>query len=234
MALRLSYHPLFVFSLGCLLVAGVTVTALAAECGDDVGGTRVACSCGDIVVSDTKLRSEDSVSRHRCRHDGLVLRARRGAESIELDLAGLSIVGSGSGSGIRILDGGENGAVIIGGEPGRSGEIAGFRTGVRATGSHPVAEIRDLTIKGSSRDGLVLRGAAARLVRVTSDSNGGDGLRIGGRQHTLEAVEASGNGRYGVRVTARGAEGVVATADNTRGAILPPARGSAVNVQDKP
>ncbi|TFH22562.1 MAG: hypothetical protein E4H03_08140 [Myxococcales bacterium] len=225
MAIRFSHQAVFLFVLACLaglmMVAGGRAPALAAECGDDVGGTRVACSCGDIVVSDTTLRPDDPVSLVRCDHDGLVLRAPRGAESIALDLSGLSIVGSGQGSGIRIVEGGEQGAIIIGGVPGRPAEIAGFRNGVRATGSRPLAEIRDLTIKGSSRDGLVLRGAPARLARVTSDSNGGDGLRIGGRQRMLEDVEASGNRRYGVR-------------GNVRGAIRPPAHGSAVNPQDKP
>ena len=120
--------------------AGGRTPALAAECGDDVGGTRVACSCGDTVVSDTTLRPDDPVSRVRCDHDGLVVRAPRGAASIALDLAGLSIVGSGQGSGIRIIDGGEYGALIIGGVPGRPAEIAGFRNGVRATGSRPLAD----------------------------------------------------------------------------------------------
>jgi len=159
------------------MMMGGPTAALAAECGDEIGGARVACSCGDIVVSDTKLQAADPISRTRCDHDGLALRAPRGAESISLNLAGLSIVGSGSGSGIRILDGGDNGAVVIGGEPGRPGEIAGFRNGVRATGSRPVAEIRDLDIKGSSSEGLVLRGLDALLVRVTSDDDVRDGLR---------------------------------------------------------
>jgi len=202
MVLRLSHRSVFLFLFACLagfVLAGRPSPALAAECGDDVGGARVACSCGDIVVSDTTLQPDDPVSRLRCDHDGLQLRAPRGSESIQLDLAGLSIVGSGNGAGLRVLDGGETGAIIIGGEPGRPGEIAGFRNGVRATGSLPIAEIRDLTIKGSARDGLVLRGGAARLVRVTSESNGGDGLRVGGREHIFEDVEGSRNARDGRR-----------------------------------
>ena len=174
MTLRLTHPAVVVLSLAflaCLMAAaGGPVTARAAECGDDVGGARVACGCGDIVVSDTRLQPADPITRLRCDHDGLALRAPRGAASIGVDLSGLSIVGSGSGAGIRILDGGENGAVIIGGEPGGPGEIAGFRNGVRATGSRPLAEIRDLSIKGSTSDGLVLRGSKARLIRVKSGS----------------------------------------------------------------
>lgn len=234
MTSRLTYSAVVVFSLAflvCLMAAGAPVASLAAECGDDVGGARVACECGDIVVSDTRLQPQDPIVRLRCDHDGLSLRAPRGAASIGVDLAGLSIVGSGSGSGIRILDGGENGAVIIGGEPGRPGEIAGFRNGVRATGSRPLAEIRDLGIKGSTSDGLILRGLETRLIRVASDDNARDGLRVGGHGHTLEGVEAARNAGYGLRMMARDAEGEASAADNARGAVMTPACGTKAKVE---
>lgn len=233
MKLRFARSTLVLFSLVASgLLAAAAGKAFAAACGDDVAGARVACSCGDTVVSDTKLDASDPVARERCDNDGLVVRAGPGAAAIQLDLAGLSLVGTGSGAGIRVLDGGDGGAVIAGGEPGRPGEIAGFRNGVRATRTHAVAEIRDLVIKGSTRDGLVLRGSEATLTRVSAEDNGRDGLRVGGRDHKLEGVEAAGNARYGVRVTARGAEGQASTAGNARGAMLAPAAGTDLKVED--
>ncbi len=76
--------------------------AAAAPCGDDVKGVRVACHCGDTVVSDTRLRPEDPVVSGRCPLDGLAIRADALAESITLDLAGLSLVGTGAGIGLEV------------------------------------------------------------------------------------------------------------------------------------
>ena len=91
----------------------------------------------------------------------------------------------------------------------------------------------DLSIKGSTSDGLVLRGSKARLIRVKSEDNARDGLRVGGHGHTLESVEAARNAGYGLRITARGAEGVASAADNARGAMTTPAFGTAVKVEDQ-
>src|SRR5688572_18541302 len=105
-----------------VLVAGVLASiqpALAKECGDDLEGRRVACACRDTVVSDTVLRPGDPVVSGRCNQGGLVLRARSLAETIRLDLAGLSIVGSGVGDGISVVEGGSDGAVLVGGTSAR-------------------------------------------------------------------------------------------------------------------
>jgi hypothetical protein len=178
--------------------AGVPLTASAASCGDDVQGRRVACACGDVVVVDTVLRADDPIATERCTGDGLVLRALAGAGSIRLDLAGASITGLGGGVGLRVLDGGSGGAVIIGGD---GGAVVGFRNGLRATRPGSAAEIRDLAIRGSSSDGLVLRGHGTKLVRVRAEDSGRDGFHIGGSSVQLEGVEAERNGRYGLRLT---------------------------------
>ena len=89
--------------------------ARAAACGDDVNGERIACSCGDTIVSDTRLRADDPVVVERCRTDGLIVRAPAGALTLRLDLGGRVLTGDGLGTGIRVLSGGSRGAVIIGG-----------------------------------------------------------------------------------------------------------------------
>ncbi|MFQ5477835.1 MAG: hypothetical protein ACE5E4_04375 [Candidatus Binatia bacterium] len=194
--------------------------SLAALCGDSVGGSRVACACGDVVVSDTTLRPGDPVVSSRCEADGLLIRAGRGDESITLDMAGLSIVGTGSGVGIRVIDGGSLGAVIRGGY----GQVVGFVTGIRASGRQSLQLAENVEVTGNRRDGLALRGTSARLVGVIATGNGrhgmwvrsigggvidsnasdnlGSGLRLSGRGGNIEA-RLSGNGSHGVLATGR-------------------------------
>ena len=174
-----------------------------AVCGDDVDGQRVPCGCGDIVVSDARLREDDPVIRERCSGDGLLVRATPGSESLVLDLSGFSIVGFGRGAGVRILDGGSRGAIVVGGPDGQPGTIAGFGTGLRATGPGSLQAVRNLTVKGNTFDGLVLRGSGTSLEDVVAERNGRDGLRLGGRDVELRNVQADSNRRSGVRVTGR-------------------------------
>lgn len=78
----------------------MTVLAAAvvhADCGDDIGGERVPCGCGDVVVSDTRLRPGDPVVEGACPADGLILRAAPAASSLTLDLGGLELRGRGAG-----------------------------------------------------------------------------------------------------------------------------------------
>lgn len=56
-------------SVGTAVVAvlvTVATTALAAPCGDALDGRRVACRCGDTVVTDTRLLATDPVVTTRC------------------------------------------------------------------------------------------------------------------------------------------------------------------------
>jgi hypothetical protein len=178
-------------------------TASAANCGDSVAGERVACSCGDTVVANTKLLASDPVTRFRCDDNGLRIRAARSGPSLVLDLSGLSIVGTGGGIGLHVVEGGPNGVIIEGGAPGRPAELANFRNGVRATGQVSIRRIADVVIKGSLADGLVIRSEGAEIVRVSAEGSGRDGLRIGGSGHAVSAVQASGSGRHDMRTTGR-------------------------------
>ena len=205
---------------GAFLVGSLLVFASAgrgfAACGDDIEGARVPCRCGDVMVSDTRLLPGDPVVGNRCATDGLIVRAKRGAESIRLDLNGLSILGSGHGTGVRVIDGGKLGATIVGGDGAQRAEIVGFGTGFRARGQRSVRELRNVSFTANARDGAVLRGAATDVVGVQAERNGGDGLHIGGRQPKIDNVETQQNGGSGLRVTSPGAHvGTAVSAGNS-------------------
>jgi hypothetical protein len=187
-------------------MAGTSASAQAGLCGDDLQGGRVACACGDIVSSDTQLRAGDPVVSERCSTDGLFLRAPRGASSILLDLNGLSIVGRGIGSGIRVIDGGTNGATILGSSDGRRGQIVAFRNGLHALGKTDLAVMRDVDVLANASDGVVVSSSGAELSGIRAADNGRDGLRLRGHGSRYTDIEAEGNLGNGVRIGGSGAE----------------------------
>jgi hypothetical protein len=207
----------------CQAIVTAVVASLAlsvpafAACGDNVDGARVACRCGDVVVSDTRLQPGDPIVAGPCMTDGLIVRAPSGTDSIRLDLGGLAIRGSGRGTGIRVMSGGKLGATIVGGDgPGR-GEVLGFGTGFRASGQRSVRELRGISFTANVRDGMTLRGDSVAVVDVQAERNGRDGLHVGGRSPRIEDVGAQQNGGTGLRVTAPGAAiGTAVTAGNRR------------------
>lgn len=178
----------------------IASTSEARECGDSVGGVRVPCGCGDTVVSDTVLRPHDPVVSSRCSLDGLTLRASDHAETLTLNLGGLAMVGSGSGIGIQVENGGSEGAVVIGGADGHRGEIVGFNVGVAVRKPETVRRIQGLVLKGNRRDGLDLRTAGTIVIGVRAERNGSDGVRVRGRGGRLLDIESVENGEAGVRV----------------------------------
>jgi hypothetical protein len=209
--------------IAALAVVLLDVRSARALCGDDVGGVRVPCMCGDVVVSDTRLLPDDPVVSGRCTGDGLFLRAPAGAESIRLDLAGLSLLGAQVGSGVHVIDGGTSGAVVVGGTNEQPGTIAGFGTGITGA-ARAVAEVSNLLVAGNIGDGIELRAAQTRLWGVAATRNGRDGLRISGQGADFQEVTASENGGYGARVRGASASGEVTTRANRRGELLGPRR----------
>lgn len=187
-----------------LLVLVLAPQAFAGHCGDDVDGERIACACGDVVVSDTRLSRTDPVVSERCRSDGLIVRAASGIESLTVDLNGNTLTGEGRGTGILIHDGGTAGAILIGGRDGAPGQVAGFRVGVSARGSGTLFAAENLLLIGNETDGIRLSGRAASIRGVVSDDNGSHGIRARGRDHALAGVSATGNGRADVRVSGNG------------------------------
>jgi len=187
-------------------ILGAVPVVYAGTCGDDVAGVRVPCGCGDVVVSDTRLRVEDPVVTSRCSGDGLILRAASDATSLRLDLGGQTLMGEGRGVGVRVLRGGTRGAVIVGGADAETAVIANFGTGLRASNPRMLAELRGVRLSGNARDGAYVRTHRGVVTDVVAEHNGRDGLRLGGRALQVQRVEASRNARYGVVAAGRDAD----------------------------
>jgi len=187
--------PLGAAALLALLMAAPSVAA-AGLCGDDVDGVRVACACGDFVVSDTVLVATDPVVNERCATDGLIIQAAEAGESLRLDLAGQSLTGSGVGIGLLVIYGGEKGAIISGGpDTARRGQVVGFGSGLRVRSQRTLSALTNVDFRGNSLDGLTVRAWDTKMDNVGAFANGRDGLRVGGRKLEVEGLEADGNGR---------------------------------------
>jgi len=186
------------------LALSASVVEAGGVCGDDVSGRRVACDCGDIVVSDTTLQAGDPVVSHRCPLDGLIVRASRLADSVTLSLGGHSLVGSSYGYGVRVDSGGNDGALIVGGDADAFGEIVGFATGIAAGRSAAVRRIERVRVKGNRHHGVELRTTGTLLIDVSASQNGGDGIRMLGNGGRLIGVRAERNAGNGIRVRSNG------------------------------
>jgi len=158
------------------------------------------------VVGDVHLRSDDPVVAERCLGDGLIVRAAPDAATVVVDLSGLTLVGQGFGTGLRVIFGGKQGAQIRGGSDGHAGEIVGFDTGLSARGAHSVAEVRDVVLRANRRDGLRLTGQGTRIINVSAYDNGKDGLRVRSHGMVLEGVDTAGNAGAGMHVTGESAQ----------------------------
>jgi hypothetical protein len=194
----------FFLLLSFFTAAALSASPALAECGDDINGERVACRCGDVVVSDTTLMATDPVASQACISDGLLLRARKGAKSIRLDLNGLTLQGSGVGAGVRVVDGGSNGAVITGSNKGGGATITGFRVGVSARGRRLLASLEHVVAADNATNGIVVDALNAHLDHVVAIHNGRDGLQLGGRGSTATNVRTMKNGGHGVRLRGAG------------------------------
>ncbi len=210
-----------------MLVVAAPYQALAGACGDDVGGQRVACKCGDNVVSDTVLGSSDPIVSEPCSGDGLVVLVPSGSDGITLSLGGNSMVGSGSGTGIRVAHGGRLGSAIIGGDAGDTrAEIANFGTGIRASGRLAVREVRSIDIHANRDDGLKIRSSGVRVEDVRSERNGRNGVALSGHGIEVSGVVAAGNIRDGLKVRGAGANIDAETTGNRRNGTVIGGRGS--------
>ncbi len=217
-----------------LILAVRATTAAAGVCGDDIGGERVACACGDTVVSTARLQRSDPIVGGSCPGNGLVIDAARDVESVTLDLAGFSIIGDGGGTGILVRDGGSEGAYVIGGPDGRPGQIAAFRVGVSARAARGIRGAANLIVSGNAQDGVRISGRASVLSGIVADENGRSGIVARGRDHALDGVAARDNGHNDLRVSGNG--NFVATEETTtsRGATRVTGRGNVVTGSEVP
>ncbi|HEY2773271.1 MAG TPA: hypothetical protein VGK20_04365 [Candidatus Binatia bacterium] len=204
------------------LLLATASAATAKDCGDTVGGVRVACACGDIVVVDTVLWPTDPVATERCSGDGLTLLADPRAASLTLNLGGQSILGRGYGTGIRVARGGRLGAVIVGGdEDDARAEIANFATGIRASGRDALREVRSIDVHDCSANGLSIHASGVALDDVLSNGNGRDGVALSGHGNRITGVTSSANARDGLKVHGSAGRIDAKTTDNRRnGAVI--------------
>jgi hypothetical protein len=187
----------------CVALVALAAPVFAGVCGDDVQGRRVACECGDTVVSSTRLRGTDPVASAQCSNDGLLVDAAAGAPGLVLDLAGQTIKGAGRGYGIRVLDGGEQGVIIAGGSTVLPATVASFRVGISARGKNALSEVVNVVVTGCKEDGIVLHTAGGTVEGVIVERNGRDGIRVSGRAQTLDGVLAAENARDGFRLSGK-------------------------------
>ncbi len=197
----------------------LAATPALANCGDNVDGQRIACRCGDVVVSDTKIMGRDPIATDACLSDGLLLRARPGAKSIRLDLNGVTLQGTGIGAGVRVVDGGSDGAVITGnGSGGTGATITGFRVGVSARGRRLLASLDKIVASHNTTNGIAVAGENVKLDSIGAVENGRDGIALGGRRSRATNVRTVENGRNGVALSGAGNR---ATGVSIRDAIEP-------------
>src|SRR5437016_9412953 len=142
-----------------LLVALAGPARAVRPCGDDVDGhgKRIACACGDVLVSSRVLGPADEVTAAPCPANGLVVAA---SGPVTLDLGGRTIAGNGQGIGVLVV----RGSLLLVGP----GAIERFETGVRAEGDAPLARVTAVRVADNRLDGLVahaegyaLQGSAA-------------------------------------------------------------------------
>lgn len=200
------------FTLG-LWLASLSATARA-DCGDAIDGERVPCRCGDIVVTDVRLQPDDPIVAEPCPADGLIVRVSSESRSVIVDLNGQEIRGSGTGTGVRILHGGSDGAEVVGGVGSAPGVISGFREGIRSQHPDDLRRLLNLIVRDSREAGVVVRGNRASIESVRVEANAADGLRASGRSVDLLGVEAQDNGGLGVRDRAHSGERDVDSSGN--------------------
>ena len=115
------------YSIGLALsLAGAHTASRAADCGDTtgLGGTRVACACGDTVTTNTKLKNTDPVVStslvDTCSGDGLVIEV----SNVTLDCAKFALRGDNTSADNGVVVSDTDGVTV------KRCTISGFGTGI--------------------------------------------------------------------------------------------------------
>jgi hypothetical protein len=184
-----------------LIATGVCVwlvrPATAALCGDDVSGRDVPCACGDIVVSNLTL-GDDPIVTATCPSDGLLIDARNATSGLVIDLRGLTLRGSGRGSGLWVLDGGPGGARVTSSHG--IATIEGFQDGVIARGNNGLGVLEQVRVSRVKRDGVRVQGEGYTIRTIEVVDAGRDGFALSGRGYLLERTLAARSQRFGYLV----------------------------------
>lgn len=80
---------------------------------------------------------------------GLLVRLPEESRAVVVNLNGQEIRGSGVGTGIRILNGGSEGAEIVGGVGGVAGVVSGFGEGIRSTRPDDLRLLTNVVVRDS-------------------------------------------------------------------------------------
>jgi parallel beta-helix repeat protein len=175
--------------LALLLPAMNALLTSHATAGGECGGST-PCACGDTVTASRTL-DRDPILDSVCPGDGLII----GQSGVVLTIkGGNTIRGSGEGTGI-LLGAGVSGVTV------QSGTIAGFATGVRATGNDG-GTFSALRVTGNTDAGLDVTGNGNTIDRVLAEANGA-GLVVDGDGNVVTGNRAEGNGG-GISVTGAG------------------------------
>lgn len=145
-------------ALMALLLTAGGAPAFAADCGDTAGpsGERVACDCGDTVITNTTLKATDPVVNNFCSPTGLDI----GADGIKLNCAGLAISGEGE-DGIAVH--GRTGVEV------RNCGVSGFFFGIHVGGGGGnVVTLNTLTENGIGVDLDETSGNVVKANTITS------------------------------------------------------------------
>ena len=175
-------------------------TAQAKLCGDDVAGADVPCACGDVVVSDVTI-TDDPVARGACAGDGLMVRALDAQTGITVDLAGATLQGDGTGTGILAIYGGAGGVRIV--STGTAATIDNFRDGIAAHGSESLSLLEHVQVRRSARDGVRVHAENYQVRNVDVRTSGRDGFAIMGGRFRVADTLAATNARHGYFVMGR-------------------------------
>lgn len=203
-------------SLLALLALLAAAPALAANCGDRAGPgkTDIPCSCGDTVVTSTRLTGSDPVVYSGggdtvCADQGLVI----GADRVRLDCGNLELRGDGSGNGNGVESTGFNGVRVercllrefLHGV--RASDCDRFRSsdnrmtsnvvnGLSMTSCHE-SRVSNSVVVNNNGNGIELIDCSASLVKNTvALNNNGNGIDLqNSRGNTLSGNVSEDNGQ---------------------------------------
>jgi len=194
---------------------GAVSPVLGADCGDGVA----PCSCGDTVVTYTRLDGSDPVLRTPCPCDGLLV-----ASDVTLKINGTIRGQAGNTcSGIRVLPGATD--VVV-----TTGRIVGFDHGVEAEG-----------VSQSRFSGLQIVNCADTGIEVEGDDNviegnvitgcGSEGIEVEGEGNLVSLNRTENGGGFGIVVD--GEENVVSRNLSQRNAFDGIVVGGEENIVDR-
>jgi hypothetical protein len=165
-------------------------------CGDDVDGhgKRVACSCGDLLVSSHTLTPADHVTHGSCPGSGLLVAADG---PVTLDLNGRTLSGTGQGAGVLVLRGRLD---LVG-----PGTIDGFGNGVLARGTAALGTVMAIRSVHNRLDGFFAEADGYTIQGSVAEENGRDGFALGGSAFAADGNRSVRNHRYGFNVWGMGA-----------------------------